>query len=587
MRQFKFGFFVLIAFSFTPFFAQDSVTSASVSPVQSPVVASPGSTAGVTELWQKTQKLYEQKEYKKALSLGLKVFDLAKAAENKDLTVASAELIADIFKISNNYEKALAYYKIELMYLDTPSTAEKKLKVYNYVSRVYFDLKKPDSAEIYLEKIINHPNQSKEIEILKAKAYSNFAAMRITQKQPKEAEYYANLALEINKKYNINKSIIYNLNNLGSIYMLQEQYDMAEVSFLRALTYLEEEQIDEKLIRIKESVLDNLSYTLYKLKDYKAYKYQEQAIDIRDSIRDAQISNILTEIEGKYNKEKIKKEEQLKTAEEIAKRKHTQDINIILVIISISLIIGVYLIYRYLKLRHENLQLEITQSHLLKEHEIEKIEHESQEKILNATLDGKESERKMIAETLHHSVSSLLSSAGLHLQAYKMQMNSVPPEEIEKAHSIINEAAEKIRNLSHSLVSTVLLKFGLQYAIQELCEKYSNSMIQFTCNCSDLKRYAPEFELKINSIIDELLNNIIKHSKADKASISLYEKTGFLEILIEDNGRGFNAHLIQENTGLGLKQIEARISKMQGEFKITSSLNKGVKIDIKVPIINI
>jgi two-component system NarL family sensor kinase len=224
------------------------------------------------------------------------------------------------------------------------------------------------------------------------------------------------------------------------------------------------------------------------------------------------------------------------------------------------------------------------QTQLIQQSELEKIQNDAREKILNATLDGKESERKMIAETLHHSVSSLLSSASLHLQASKMIMKNSQPEEIEKAHTIIKEAAEKIRNLSHALVSSVLLKFGLKYALQDMCDKYSNSALEFQCDCDGVGRFEPDFELKINSIIDEFLNNIIKHSQATQAQISLKENKSNLEINIYDNGKGFNPKTPKKDSGLGLRQIEARINKMEGVFNINSSPEKGTHIYISVPI---
>ncbi|HHB52487.1 MAG TPA: hypothetical protein ENK75_05535 [Saprospiraceae bacterium] len=190
----------------------------------------------------------------------------------------------------------------------------------------------------------------------------------------------------------------------------------------------------------------------------------------------------------------------------------------------------------------------------------------------------------MIAETLNHSVSSLLSSAGLHIQASKMLLKKDYPDEIDKAQKIVNEAADKIRNLSHSLVSSVLLKFGLSFAIQDLCDKYSNSTLNFHCDCINLTRYAQGFELKINSIIDELLNNIIKHSMASNAEIKMKEKNGNLEITILDDGKGFNPSQNYKVDGLGLRQIETRINKMQGVFKINSSSKEGTSIFISVPI---
>ncbi|HIP48693.1 MAG TPA: histidine kinase, partial [Lutibacter sp.] len=341
----------------------------------------------------------------------------------------------------------------------------------------------------------------------------------------------------------------------------------------------------------KETINDNLSWALYNLKDYRAYEYHEKSTLIRDSLRNAEIGAFLAEIEGKYNEETIKKREELKTAEEKTKRiqaqrdnLRTEGINNILIIISLSLLLAAWLIYRYLKLRQSNLSLELKQNQLIQQNKLEQLQNDAREKILNATIDGKESERKMIAETLHNSVSTLLSSASLHLQASKMLLKDNLPEEIEKAQRIVNEAAEKIRNLSHSLVSSVLLKFGLNYATQDLCDKYSNAALNFHCKCDGINRYESQFELKINSIIDELLNNIIKHSKASNAEIRLKEKKEKLIIAILDDGKGFDTRNGLVDKGLGLAQIEARIRKMQGEFKITSSPNEGTSVYISVPV---
>ena len=119
-----------------------------------------------------------------------------------------------------------------------------------------------------------------------------------------------------------------------------------------------------------------------------------------------------------------------------------------------------FLLNQY-KLRQRNLSLQLSKQELVQQQKIEKVRSESQIRILNATLDGKETERKQISETLHDSVSALLSSANLHLQACKKIFNGPIPIELEKSQDIIVEASQIIRDLSHTLVSSVLLKFGL------------------------------------------------------------------------------------------------------------------------------
>ena len=165
-------------------------------------------------------------------------------------------------------------------------------------------------------------------------------------------------------------------------------------------------------------------------------------------------------------------------------------------------------------------------------------------------------------------------------------MKGKTPEEIIKTQAIISEAADKIRDLSHKLVSSVLLKFGLSYSMEDLCEKYSNSQLTFETQSKNIIRYNQDFEIKIHSIIEEFVNNIIKHSNADKATILLEQKEGKLQVRVFDDGEGFDLEQMRKNDkgGLGLVQIEARIKMMEGIFDIKSSKDTGTRIYMNIPI---
>lgn len=235
-------------------------------------------------------------------------------------------------------------------------------------------------------------------------------------------------------------------------------------------------------------------------------------------------------------------------------------------------------------MRQKNLQLKLSKTELIQNQKLEKLKSESQARILNAAIDGKESERKDIAETLHDNVSALLSSASLHLQATRKQFNGSTPTEIEKTQQIINEAAEKIRDLSHTLISSVLLKFGLNYAVKEMAEKYTNSQLQISTTIIGINRYHQNFEIKTYNIIQEVINNIIKHSKAENAFIKITEKDNKIIIVITDDGIGFDKAIIHTNSGIGINQIDARIQIMNGFFQIDSVIEKGTKVTIELPI---
>lgn len=561
-----------------------SVNAFPLFPQASPNTILPENGLGVTDSLSMAQKFADAKDYKKALEVSLAVLEGSKRMNDVSTIKKSSLLIAEIFDKTNYFEKAIHYYKSALVYLK-PNEKIEQTRLQLKIGDNLYQIQEKDSAIYYFQKISDVKSENDTIIRYKAKAFTNLSGIYLEKSNYSKAEYYAQQAIEIfekNKKYH---SAAIALNNLGNIYMQQQKYQQAKETFHQAINHLNKTKDSYEKINAQEAIFDNLSKVLYYLKDYNAYTYQEDAYTIRDSIRSIQLSGILAEIEGKYNTESIKKQEQLKIAKEQAKSKHAKDVSIILGIILFSSVFAGYFWFRNHKLKQEKLLLEVTKNKLVQQQELERIQNETRDKILNAALDSKENERKMIAETLHHSVSSLLSSANLHLQAIKMQLiASEQTHEVDKAQKIINEAAEKIRNLSHSLVSSVLLKFGLVYSIQDLCEKYSNNTLTFNYKGDGIKRYEQEFELKINNIIDELLNNIIKHSKATQANIFLKSSNDNLEIEINDNGVGFDPSVKMEKSGLGLSQIEARIKKLKGEMTVESIISVGTVITINVPI---
>jgi two-component system NarL family sensor kinase len=205
--------------------------------------------------------------------------------------------------------------------------------------------------------------------------------------------------------------------------------------------------------------------------------------------------------------------------------------------------------------------------------------------VINTGIDHQEMERKKIASFLHDNVNSLLSSAGLHLNVFTTQ-NNITSEEIQKTKAILSEAHDLLRDMSHDLVPTLLVRFGLIYALEDLCERNSNSSIhfKFSSTIPTEKRHVEKFEMKIYFIISELFNNIIKHSEAKKTRISITEKNNQLVIVIQDNGKGFTTKKVKDAEGFGLNRIRAQIKKFKGSFDITSKPNEGTTIKIKIPL---
>ncbi|WP_286968020.1 sensor histidine kinase [Flavobacterium sp. UBA4854] len=205
--------------------------------------------------------------------------------------------------------------------------------------------------------------------------------------------------------------------------------------------------------------------------------------------------------------------------------------------------------------------------------------------IINSGIDSQEVERKKIASFLHDNINSLLSSAGLHLNTFTAQ-HDIKSDEIQKAKNILSEAHELLRDMSHDLVPSLLVRFGLIYALEDLCEKNSNSAIEFEFSSSipTSRRYVEKFEMKIYFIVSELFSNITRHSNAKKAKLSLTEKENQLILCIYDDGIGFKTQKLKEVEGFGLNRIRARIKKYKGTLSIISKENQGTKIKIQIPL---
>ncbi|WBX74171.1 tetratricopeptide repeat protein [Tenacibaculum pacificus] len=546
--------------------------------------------------YQNILKKYKKGEYVSSLKKSFLLFELSK--ENNKLAHLSARLIADIYNKTNNYKKSLEYYKIALHFLNkknhsfskennTINTETLYIKIYLRIGSAYLKIysnrsskektkSDKDSAIFFYNKLENFNLINEENLKHKALSYINLSNIYQQDSLFEKAEFFAIKAINIQKKRNNKIKQASSLNNLASIYLSLNQFKKAKKTYLEAIELIKNNN-SPIAVKHKSTLYYNLAWAMRNLKDYKAYDYQELSYDIEDNQREKEVRGIVEEITVKH-KETLEQQkvDLVKEQRKLIEAKDNKTTFLFGALSLLVIIISCIITYNY-KLRQKNLYLKQQRS-------IEKLKSEAQTKILNATIDAKESERKLIAEILHDNVSALLSSANMHLSATKKQFKGNHPLEIEKTQAIILDASEKVRDLSHKLVSSILLKFGLEYAVKDMVEKYSNSQLRFDISTKNIDRYKQDFEIKIYNMIQELANNILKHSKAKYAQIIIKQENRELTIFVNDDGIGFSTKSCNINNGIGLKQIAARIEMMKGTFSIKSEKNKGTKINIIVPV---
>lgn len=233
------------------------------------------------------------------------------------------------------------------------------------------------------------------------------------------------------------------------------------------------------------------------------------------------------------------------------------------------------------KIADQKLQIKNQQvNELLKDQEIASTQ---------AMLEGQDNERRRIAEELHDTLGSMLATVKLHFGHVEdvIETGSIRGrEQFIKAEVLLNEACSEVRRISHDLHSGVLMKFGLKAALQQLQETLSDSAgLQVQFITSGLTgRLAYESEVNLYRVVQELVSNTIKYSGATKITLQIGQQDEELNLMYEDNGKGFDLSKIKR--GMGLDNIENRVKRLNGNLHIDSTPGYGMTVIIEIPIVN-
>lgn len=508
---------------------------------------------------------------------------LLKRKDNHDLGYQELLKSIDFFKsIDSLYHSANANYevcdlllqqnKLEidiLPYLDEYYKYAKKVNSPLMLARAYskyarLHSKKDDftNSVMYYNDAIKELykiNDTLKIAIIEMNIGTEYYA---TKKNSDSALYFYNKSLPVFKKHNSNQYISNNYNNQAKAYELAGNYEKA-IEFYEKTNTIPLINYDQKT----RAVYYNNKIKIYKeVKDFNsAFIYSEKLLSINDSINDLKQNIAISDIKEKYKNEKL--------TEKI------KNISITSIITLLSLIIIFTLFQKNTKkkqkLAEQDKALEKQKvATLLKDQEINNI---------NAMIEGQEKERQRIANDLHDDLGGLMATIKLQFNTLQEQQT---PDLFNKTNNLLDQAYNKIRSIAHAKNSGVIAKQGLLKAVKNMAHNVSSaSVIDIEVTDFGLEsRLENSLELSIFRIIQELTTNIIKHAEATHATISLTNHENSLNIMIEDNGKGFNANKVVRNNGMGLHSIEKRVEHLEGELKIESQINQGTTIIIDIPL---
>lgn len=221
---------------------------------------------------------------------------------------------------------------------------------------------------------------------------------------------------------------------------------------------------------------------------------------------------------------------------------------------------------------------------------MQELKEQQQNQLIEAAVRSEENERHRIAETLHDEVGAILSSAKLHLLGIKaVSLDESDKKLHEKGAGLLNDVIQKVRSISHNLHSNILKEFGLNEAICHFLKQVTGgTIIKINTNLDENYHSAsPENDISLYRMIQELVNNILKHADASSLAISSVTDNNQLLLSLFHNGKGLTQQTFEElsfrKEGLGLKNIKNRVLLLKGTIQFTKD-SDGYRINIAIPI---
>lgn len=214
---------------------------------------------------------------------------------------------------------------------------------------------------------------------------------------------------------------------------------------------------------------------------------------------------------------------------------------------------------------------------LKKELELNQVKAAQQEEILKNTVNAQEKERRRIARDLHDEVGAMLSVVKLNLgRIEKLSGTSKQEELTSETKSYLNDTITQVRRISRALLPPSLEKLGLFFALEEFANWVNKTdEIKIDLHLTGEQfRFDNKQELAVFRVIQEILNNAIKHSNASNIQLISRFSNSFLSVVVSDNGKGF---MLDEKiqSGLGLKNLKSRTEILGAKFKLKSSPGNG------------
>ena len=491
-----------------------------------------------------------------------------------------------IYMYFHEYDNALKEFRFCYNYGDAYDLPPKKASALTNMGAVYKATEQWDLADsVYREALMIRMQIGPERSI--AGLYQNLGVIAKMKNDYNQALEYYNKALEIQLKNKNIKGLADLYLNIGNLYLKQKNYAKSEPNLLKALEYSRETQSLEttteslwtlsKLYEEKNNYNKSLQY-------FKEFKILDDSIH---SLKAQESSNYFKEkFEAAEKDRKLSEYRQQQQLDELEKKRQKMANRLLGAGIFMVVIVFILVLILLNNRRKAEKRLFEKNVELNKQKMLELVKEQEMNSI-NSFIHGQEKERSRIASDLHDRLGSLLSTVKLHFSSLESHFEEDKElhENFNYAISLLDKSVSEVRSVSHNLAKEILTEFGLVGAVENLRDAINSSgtMKLIFVNSGFNHRLSYEYEIEIYRIIQELVTNAIKHSKASEIIIQFVVTDDILTITVEDDGVGFDIGKIKKN-GMGLDNIFKRTAKIKGRYSIDSTPGNGATFIFEIPV---
>lgn len=403
-------------------------------------------------------------------------------------------------------------------------------------------------------------------------ALNNLGAFQNLRKEYTEARKNLEESLAIRRSLNKQKEICSALILLGEVNTLTGNLKSAEKNLREAIAISRELKLPlerlcyQKMARLYASLNNADSVFHY----YEAYETLNNKL-YEDNIKN-EVAGLQTKYESEKKEQEIASLKQENTIHQLStSRQRTY-------YVSALLFAGVagFSLFQFQKSKRfkekATLQLEL---------------QKGQEHAARAVIDAEMNERRRIAGELHDGVGQIFSAARMNLSGINSSITFSTQSHqhvFEKTMTMIDEGCQELRSISHNMMPEALLKKGLPEALTELVNRLDQRTLVINLSVFGIENRLPQtLETNLYRIIQEAINNTIKHAQATHMDIQLGVTGNKIDLTIEDNGKGFDLVSIENLKGIGIKNIISRVNILNGKIDIDTQPAKGTLLAITLP----